>query len=47
MESEENMPEKKIHLALALHAHQPTGNFDHVFQWNFEHSYEPLLDELD
>ncbi len=40
------MPEKTIHFALALHAHQPTGNFDHVFQEAFERCYAPFLEEL-
>lgn len=41
------MAEKSIHLALVLHAHQPTGNFDHVFRWSFENCYSPLVDELE
>ncbi|MGA2616981.1 MAG: alpha-amylase/4-alpha-glucanotransferase domain-containing protein [Thermoguttaceae bacterium] len=33
-----------IRLILALHDHQPIGNFDHVFQRAYEDSYLPLLD---
>jgi len=38
---------KTIRFALALHAHQPTGNFDHVFREAYEKSYLPFLDELE
>ena len=41
------MADKTIRFAMALHAHQPTGNFDHVFRWVFDHCYGPLLEELD
>ncbi len=34
----------RIRLALALHNHQPVGNFDHVCQQAFEDSYKPFLD---
>ncbi len=33
-----------IRLVLALHNHQPVGNFDHVFQQAFDDSYGPFLD---
>lgn len=33
-----------IRLCLALHNHQPVGNFDHVFQQAYEDSYLPFLD---
>ena len=33
-----------IRLILALHNHQPIGNFDHVFQQAFDDSYRPFLD---
>jgi alpha-amylase len=33
-----------IRLVLALHNHQPVGNFDHVFQQAFDDSYRPFLD---
>jgi 4-alpha-glucanotransferase len=36
----------RIRLILALHNHQPIGNFDHVFQQAFEDSYRPFLDVL-
>lgn len=34
----------RIRLILALHNHQPVGNFDHVFQRAFDDSYRPFLD---
>lgn len=40
------MPRKTIQFAMALHAHQPTGNFDHVFRESLEKCYAPFLDEL-
>ena len=33
-----------INLCLALHNHQPVGNFDHVIQQAYEDSYLPFLD---
>ena len=33
-----------IRLILALHNHQPVGNFDHVFQRAYDDSYRPFLD---
>ena len=33
-----------IRLVLALHNHQPVGNFEHVFQQAYEDSYLPFLD---
>jgi alpha-amylase/alpha-mannosidase (GH57 family) len=33
-----------VRLILALHNHQPIGNFDHVFQRAYEDSYRPLLE---
>ncbi len=33
-----------IRLILALHNHQPVGNFDYVFQQAFEDSYRPFLE---
>jgi alpha-amylase len=33
-----------LRLILALHNHQPIGNFDHVFHQAFEDSYRPFLD---
>lgn len=32
-----------IRLALVLHNHQPTGNFDHVFEQAYQDSYLPFL----
>ena len=34
----------RIRLILALHNHQPVGNFDCVFQQAFENSYRPFLE---
>src|SRR5512140_2420054 len=34
----------RIRLVLALHNHQPVGNFDHVFQQAYDDSYRPFLD---
>ena len=34
----------RIRLVLALHNHQPIGNFDHVFQQAFDDSYRNFLD---
>ena len=33
-----------IYLCLALHNHQPVGNFDHVFEQSYQDSYLPFLD---
>ena len=35
---------QRIKLCLALHNHQPVGNFDHVFQQAYEDSYLPFLE---
>jgi alpha-amylase len=35
-----------IRFVLALHNHQPTGNFDHVFEQAFQDSYQPFLEVL-
>lgn len=34
----------QIRFALALHNHQPIGNFDHVFEQSYQESYLPFLD---
>jgi 4-alpha-glucanotransferase len=34
----------RIRFVLALHNHQPIGNFDYVFQQAYEDSYRPFLD---
>jgi alpha-amylase len=36
-----------VRLVLALHNHQPVGNFDGVFENAYRDSYEPFLDILD
>lgn len=33
-----------IRLALVLHNHQPVGNFEHVFEQNYQESYRAFLD---
>ena len=38
---------KKITLLLAIHNHQPVGNFDFVFQHAYERAYKPFLDVLE
>ncbi|MEO0138079.1 MAG: alpha-amylase/4-alpha-glucanotransferase domain-containing protein [candidate division WOR-3 bacterium] len=35
-----------VRLAFYIHNHQPVGNFDHVFQHAYEHSYLPLIKTL-
>lgn len=37
----------KIYLALALHNHQPVGNFDFVFEKAYEKAYEPMVSLLE
>ena len=34
----------EVHLILALHNHQPVGNFDHVFEQAYQDSYRLFLD---
>ena len=36
-----------VRLCLALHNHQPVGNFDHVFEQSYVDSYKPFLDVFD
>ena len=35
-----------LNLVMALHCHQPVGNFDHVFGMAMDKCYQPLLDIL-
>jgi len=37
----------KIHLVLIVHAHQPVGNFDHVFEQLYRQSYLPFLEQVE
>jgi hypothetical protein len=37
---------KKIKFAFAIHNHQPVGNFQHVFEYAYGHSYLPFLEIL-
>ncbi len=37
----------KIHLALAIHNHQPVGNFDHVFEQAYHEAYLPFAETLE
>jgi len=41
------MPRKKIYLVLAIHNHQPVGNFDFVFNQGYEDCYGPLMDVME
>ncbi|HEX5411197.1 MAG TPA: alpha-amylase/4-alpha-glucanotransferase domain-containing protein [Terriglobia bacterium] len=36
----------KISLALVVHAHQPVGNFDHVFEDAYQKAYRPFVQTL-
>ncbi len=38
---------EKIYLLMAIHCHQPVGNFDGVFAQGYELSYRPFLEVLD
>jgi 4-alpha-glucanotransferase len=38
---------RRISLALAIHNHQPVGNFGWVFEEVFEKAYEPMVDALE
>ena len=37
----------KLHLVLLIHAHQPVGNFEFVFERNFQKSYLPFIECLE
>jgi alpha-amylase len=37
---------RSINLLLAIHNHQPVGNFDFVFQDSYDRAYKPFLDLL-
>ena len=36
-----------VRLILALHDHQPVGNFDGVFESSYETAYRPFLDVIE
>lgn len=38
---------RSINLLLAIHNHQPVGNFDFVFQHAYDHAYKPFIDILE
>lgn len=38
---------KSIHLALAIHNHQPVGNFDFVFAEAYQRAYLPMIELLE
>lgn len=40
------MKREGIYLLMAIHAHQPVDNFDHVFEEAFRKAYEPFIDVL-
>jgi hypothetical protein len=37
----------KFHFVLVIHAHQPVGNFENVFEQAWDRSYRPFLDVLE
>ena len=37
------MQKNKINFILALHNHQPEGNFPYVFEQNFQKAYQPFI----
>jgi alpha-amylase len=37
----------KLHLVLLVHAHQPTGNFDHVFEQSYARCYLPFVEVIE
>ena len=41
------MTDSRLRLVLALHDHQPVGNFDGVFEDAYRDSYEPFLDTFE
>ncbi|HHU29448.1 MAG: DUF1926 domain-containing protein [Bacillota bacterium] len=41
------MAQNTIHFILALHNHQPEGNFDDVFRKTFQTAYEPFIGVLE
>jgi 4-alpha-glucanotransferase len=43
----ENSTMSQVRLILALHNHQPVGNFDGVFEEAYRSSYRPFLDALE
>lgn len=38
---------KRIYLALAIHNHQPVGNFDYIFEQAYREAYEPMVAALE
>lgn len=40
-------PSRPFHLVLIIHAHQPAGNFQHVFEECYEKSYDAFLSLLE
>jgi 4-alpha-glucanotransferase len=36
-------PDSTFHVVLVLHAHQPSGNFQHVFEESYQNSYNAFL----
>ena len=37
----------KFHLVLLIHAHQPVGNFDDVFERSYQQAYRPFVEVLE
>jgi len=40
-------PSRAFHVVLIIHAHQPSGNFEHVFEECYQHSYNAFLSLLE
>lgn len=40
-------PLKQIHLGLAIHNHQPLGNFPWVFEQAYQQAYLPMVESLE
>jgi len=39
--------DKKVNLLMAVHCHQPVGNFPGIFQDAYEKAYQPFLDTFE
>src|ERR1700687_1039622 len=47
METSQRLMPPRFHLVLVIHAHQPSGNFEHVFERCYQTSYLPFIDLLE
>jgi 4-alpha-glucanotransferase len=41
------VPPPNFHLVLLIHAHQPAGNFGHVFEQSYARCYKPFIEALE